>query len=141
MTVIKREVTVSAMTSSLAEVREFVEDAVRTAGFGSRDQALIILAIDEAVTNIIQYNDSHQNRQSVTLKIDVNDTRLKASIDEGMTVFDVPGLPNGEMENYVRTESGFCMGIFLIRRIMDEVSYQFKKGFENSLTMIRYRRD
>jgi anti-sigma regulatory factor (Ser/Thr protein kinase) len=135
----KKEIVVSAETSSLADVRAFVEKSVREAGFTGRDSRLVVLAIDEAITNIIHYAASHNARDTLTVSINVDDVRLKVTIDEGLNTFDTPSMPNGEMEEYIRKEGAYSIGIFLIRRIMDEISYQFKKGFENSLTMIKYR--
>jgi anti-sigma regulatory factor (Ser/Thr protein kinase) len=35
-----------------------------------------------------------------------------------------------------RQERSFTLGIFLIRQIMDEITYVYRKGFENQLEMI-----
>lgn len=109
------------------------------AGFTERDRRLVTLAIDEAVTNILLYADVHKSVETVTVAIDADEVRLKTVIEENATVFDVPDIRNGDMEAYVRREGAYKMGIFLIRKIMDEISYQFKKGFENTLTLVKYR--
>jgi serine/threonine-protein kinase RsbW len=139
MQCIERNLTVSANTAELQKVRDFVEAAVMDAGFTERDRRLVTLAIDEAVTNILLYADVHKSVETVTVAIDADEVRLKTVIEENATVFDVPDIRNGDMEAYVRREGAYKMGIFLIRKIMDEISYQFKKGFENTLTLVKYR--
>jgi anti-sigma regulatory factor (Ser/Thr protein kinase) len=40
-------------------------------------------------------------------------------------------------ENLAR-EKTYTMGIFLIRQIMDEISYTYRKGFQNELELIKF---
>jgi len=44
---------IASRTESLVEVREFIDAAARAFGFSEEDVASIILAVDEACTNII----------------------------------------------------------------------------------------
>jgi serine/threonine-protein kinase RsbW len=136
---VEKNITVAADTCELEKVREFVEAAVAEAGFPERERLLVTLAIDEAITNIIFYGHDHVSVETVTVTVDVDSVRLRAVISENANVFEVPDMKNGDMAAYVKREATYRMGIFLIRKIMDEISYQFKKGFENNLTMIKYR--
>ena len=45
-----------------------------------------------------------------------------------------------DLEKYVRTGKKQGLGIYLMRRIMDEVRYEFIRGVRNELRMTKYVR-
>jgi len=42
------------------------------------------------------------------------------------------------MAESLAREKNYTMGIFLIRQIMDEISYVYRKGFQNELELIKF---
>ena len=88
---------------------------------------------------MVRYAEYKDFDHEVTLQIDVDDVRLKVVIDDTLNVFDLNGgLTDAQFSDRIRREQGFTLGIYLIRQVMDEIMYTYKKGFENQLEMIYF---
>jgi anti-sigma regulatory factor (Ser/Thr protein kinase) len=136
---VKKKLTTPKETKSLDEIRDFVGATVQLAGFSEHDARLVVLAIDAAATSIILNADQHGLEGDLAIYIDVNDTRLRAEINDLGDVLPVGPLANGEIEEFRARALKHDLGIFLIRRIMHEVDYEYKRGFINKLVMTRFR--
>jgi anti-sigma regulatory factor (Ser/Thr protein kinase) len=133
---VQKTITMPAHPKFLSEVRELLAEALGQLTMDKRDKDLIVLAVDEAVSSIVTYARYKGYNHDVSLTIDVDDVRFKASIVDSLNVFDL----NGGMADAskVAKERTFTMGIFLMRQIMDEIVYTYRKGFENELQLIRF---
>ena len=43
-----------------------------------------------------------------------------------------------ELRAHLENERKHQMGIFLMREVMDEVNYTYRKGFQNELTLVKF---
>jgi len=136
---VKKQLTAPKKTESLDEIRAFVGATVQLAGFSEQDARLVVLAIDAAATSIILNADQHGLEGELAINIDVNETRLCAEINDLGEVLPIGPLANGEIEEFRVRAMKHDLGIFLIRRIMHEVDYEYKRGFINKLVMTRFR--
>ena len=93
----------------------------------------IKLCLEEALVNAIK----HGNRldKSLNVKIDYNlgDDTFKVTITDEGEGFDYRHVPDPTLEENLQELKG--RGIFLIRRLMDEVEFN-EKG--NSITMVKF---
>ncbi|MHC4660138.1 MAG: ATP-binding protein [Planctomycetota bacterium] len=134
---IKNTLVARKTTESLDEIREFAYAITEAAGFSEQEKRLIVHAIETAATGII-LNAREQNIEGgLAIKVDVDESRLRVEIDDAG---DIPlaGPPAGTRE-FVRSLPRHSLGIFLIRRIMHEVEYEYRRGFISRLTMVRFR--
>jgi serine/threonine-protein kinase RsbW len=125
----------------LNEVRTLVTEALSEANVAKHDRDLIVLAIDEAVSSIVKYAKFKGFENEISLTIDINDVRFKASLVDSLNVYDFSfnhGQTDAEIAQKLEKERSFTMGIFLIRQIMDEITYTYKKGFQNELELIKF---
>ncbi|MHC4660365.1 MAG: ATP-binding protein [Planctomycetota bacterium] len=134
-----KQIAMPKKTKSLRDIREFVGATVQNAGFTEQDTRLVVLAIDAAATSIILNAEQYELEGDLAIHIEVNDTRLKAEIYDKGEVLPIGSLANGEIDEFRQRALKHDLGIFLIRRIMHEVDYEYKRGFINKLTMIRFR--
>ena len=123
----------------LNEVRGLLGESLAEVPVSRRDKDLIILAVDEAVSSIVQYARFKGFQSQVTLTVDIDDVRFKATIIDSLNVFELRGGMNEtQMAENLAREKTYTMGIFLIRQIMDEISYTYRKGFQNELELIKF---
>ena len=123
----------------LNEVRGLLGETLAEVPISRRDKDLIILAVDEAVSSIVQYARFKGFQSQVTLTVDIDDVRFKATVVDSMNVFELRGGMNEtQMAENLAREKTYTMGIFLIRQIMDEISYTYRKGFQNELELIKF---
>ncbi|HYG77053.1 MAG TPA: ATP-binding protein [Planctomycetota bacterium] len=141
---IHREMTVPCDTTYLSKVRLAVLEIVGEGLFSPVKANLIALAVDEAVANIMEhaYPDefvkSGGERKDIDVILDATPVRFEVIIrDRGIT-FDPREVPEVDMQQHVKAGRKGGLGIFLIRRIMDEIHYHYKQGSHNELQMVKY---
>jgi anti-sigma regulatory factor (Ser/Thr protein kinase) len=123
----------------LNEVRALLSETLAEISLSRRDKDLLILAVDEAVSSIVQYARFKGFQSQVTLSVDIDDVRFKATLVDSLNVFELgAGLNETQMAERLAREKSYTMGIFLIRQIMDEISYVYRKGFQNELELIKF---
>jgi anti-sigma regulatory factor (Ser/Thr protein kinase) len=123
----------------LNEVRGLLGETLSEVPISRRDKDLIILAVDEAVSSVVQYARFKGHQSQATLSVDIDDVRFKATLVDSLNVFEMRGgLSETQMAESLAREKTYTMGVFLIRQIMDEISYVYRKGFQNELEMIKF---
>ncbi len=123
----------------LNEVRALLSETLTAALIPQRDKDLIVLAVDEAVSSVVHYARFKGLQNEITVSVDIDDVRFKAVIVDSVNVFELAsGINDAQLAERITREKGFTLGIFLIRQIMDEISYVYRKGFQNDLELIRF---
>lgn len=123
----------------LNEVRALLNETLSEVSLSQREKDLIILAVDEAVSSVVQYARYKGFQNQITLSVDIDDVRFKARIEDSLNVFEFArGLNDTQLAESVAREKGYTMGTFLIRQIMDEISYVYRRGFQNELELIKF---
>ncbi|HLF19535.1 MAG TPA: ATP-binding protein [Bacteroidota bacterium] len=125
-------------TDHLSEVREFISEAAGAFGFSDEDIANISLAVDEACTNIIKH--AYQNAPDKEIEISV--IRSKKNFEVRIVDFGrqfnpkeikVPDL----RQNLAHHRRG-GLGVYLMKRLMDKVEYNFMPGKHNEVRLVKY---
>jgi len=125
-------------TSSLEKVRDFVIRSLERTGLDDRSKHLMVLAIDEAVTSNILFSVETRRDGQCKVSIDIDPVRIKVTLEDSGQDLDVSQVTDSVLnETFVKARE-HEMGIFLIRQIVDEISYNFKKGFENQLVLTKF---
>ena len=132
----QKTITMPCEAKFLSEAREMLNSVLAGADVSKREKEKIVLAVDEALSSIVTYADYKKTTQDVTIAIDIDDVRFKAVITDSQNVFDF----NGGIADPERLaqERAHTMGVFLMRQIMDEIHYTYRKGFENQLELIKF---
>ncbi|MBE7490850.1 MAG: ATP-binding protein [Planctomycetes bacterium] len=134
----RRELDVPLDTRSLAPLREFVREVLGEGKLGAKVARLVVIAIDEACSSII-LNAKEQGAQgNLRLLIDIDPTRVKIHISDTGNDYDVGDITRDELLKEFTRSKKTELGTFLIRRVMDEFSYKFKKGFQSEIEMLKF---
>ncbi len=142
MTAFTETVVISNRLTELPTVRAAVARAVATGGFPERYLNRLQIAVDEAVTNIIEhgYESRSAGEASITLNLTVDADAFKIEIlDEGFR-FDPRKLDDVDIAKHAAAGHTGGLGIFLMRKIMDVVEYQYETGRHNRLTLVKRNR-
>jgi len=94
------------------------------------------LALSEACTNAIRHTADASASATVIVSFRVYETQLVIEVSDQGTGFDFDKVPEPEFDQH--PESGY--GLYIIRRMMDEVEYA-RGGEMNTLTMKKYLRE
>ena len=124
----------------LDEIREFVGAIARTGGFTDKDVYNIQLATDEAASNIIEHAYEKISDGVLELSCGVKDNVIKIILIDHGESFDPSEIPLPDLKADLSDRKIGGLGIFLMRKLMDEVSYEVKAGKGNVLTMTKRKR-
>ena len=124
----------------LDEIREYVGKIARESGFGDKDVYNIQLATDEAASNIIEHAYEHIPDGVLELTCGIQNDAIKISLTDHGEPFDPSEIPLPDLKADLSDRKIGGLGIFLMRKLMDEVHYESKPDKSNTLTMIKHKR-
>lgn len=131
------ELKVKAKLENLAVIGDFITKAMKQLGI-EQETFPVELAVDEACTNIIQHAYSGDSEKPIRILCSKPGNDLVIKIRDWGKPFDPDSVspPDTESELFERKLGG--LGIFLMRKVMDEVRYAFHARKYNELTMIKH---
>jgi serine/threonine-protein kinase RsbW len=141
---IQRELTVPSDTRYLAKVRQAVMETLGNSALPPVKANLVALAVDEAMANIIEHAYNRQPSEGsavsedITVELRLTPQRFEIIIRDRGPSFDPRVVPPVDLREHVRAGNKGGLGIFLIRRIMDEVNYSYRDDRLNELRLVKY---
>jgi serine/threonine-protein kinase RsbW len=124
----------------LDDIREFVGAIARDGGFSDKDVYNIQLATDEAASNIIEHAYEHISDGVLELSCGVGDDLITIVLIDHGESFDPSEIPLPDLKADLSDRKIGGLGIFLMRKLMDEVHYEVKPNKGNILTMKKRKR-
>ncbi len=123
----------------LAAIGDFVAEIAKEAGFDSAQVYSVQLAVDEACTNIIEHGYGGEGMGEIQCSCDPTDDGMVIVIKDWGGKFDPNEIPDPDYDVPLEELQSRGAGLFLMRKVMDEVDFEFdlKKG--NTLTMIKHK--
>lgn len=113
--------TILSRTDHLLEVRDFVSGAARQFGFSEEDVANIVLAVDEACTNIIKHAYQYAPDKEILIAIVRNNGTFKVKIKDKGRSFDPEALKVPDLKRNLSHHRRGGLGVYLMRKLMDKV--------------------
>ena len=126
----------------LDEIREFVGEIAREGGFGDKDVYNIQLATDEAASNIIEhaYDNVADGVLDLFCGMEMQGEQIRIILIDYGEPFDPSAIPMPDLKAELADRKIGGLGIFLMRKLMDEVHYEPRDDKSNVLTMIKRKR-
>ena len=124
----------------LDEIREFVGEIARKGGFSDKDVYNIQLATDEAASNIIEHAYENMPDGILELSCGVNQNVITIVLVDHGESFDPSEVPLPDLKADLSNRKIGGLGIFLMRKLMDEVTYEPRPNRINVLTMTKRKR-
>jgi len=136
-----KSVQFAAKFEYLDEIREFVGTIARDGGFGDKDVYNIQLATDEAASNIIEHAYEHISNGVLELSCGFKGGAITVILVDHGEPFDPSEIPMPDLKADLSDRKIGGLGIFLMRKLMDEVHYDSQPSKNsNTLTMIKRKR-
>lgn len=129
--------TFPARYENLAAIDQFVAEAAECAGFDSCTVYQVQLAVDEACSNIIQHAYGGEDRGVIECSRSIQDGKLTVVLRDYGQPFDPASVPEPNIEADLDERTGGGLGLYFIRRIMDEVNFDFESEAGNVLTLVK----
>lgn len=125
---------------SLGELCDFVTQAAQDAGLSEPDVHAVQVALDEACTNIIEhaYGDDLEGDIECTCRIGA--CELAVTLRDQGRPFDPTAVPEPNITADLDERQGGGLGVYLMRKLMDEVRFETTPETGNVLTMVKRRK-
>jgi serine/threonine-protein kinase RsbW len=125
---------VNASTEKISDVRHFVGDLASKYGFPSDDVHDIMLAVDEAFTNVVKHAYKYDDKKTVTVTIETGPSEFVIRLADKGKPFDLSSYKEPNIEERIMLRKRGGVGVYLINKLMDRVEYRKVDG-ENEIMM------
>ncbi len=127
------ELKIDAKVENLSVIADFIATTMRQLGV---EEGIfeVQTAVDEACTNIIQYAYSGKGG-TIAISCELQNDDFVVIIRDSGTPFDPGSIPPPDFEAVLEERRIGGLGIYLMRKLMDDVSYSFDAKKGNELTM------
>lgn len=136
---INKELVVKSTTENLSSIRTFIEQAAADAGVSTENTGKMILAVDEACTNIIKHAYKYSSEGNIILKVNFDNKKMSIKIIDEGGHFNPDLVPAPNIEKLQHQRKGGGLGMFLMKKLMDEVSYTHLSNNKNQVLLVKYR--
>jgi len=118
---------VPADENNLSEVRDFIAGICDRAGFSKSETNNTKLAVDEACTNIIKH--AYQDKGGdIRIDVQAEPGKIEINIFDRGEPFDWSKVKEPDLDLYVEIGKKGGLGIYLMNRLMDSISYSAAPG-------------
>jgi anti-sigma regulatory factor (Ser/Thr protein kinase) len=129
-----------ARFENLDAIREFVGGIAAKGGFSDKETYNIKLATDEAASNIIEHAYEGVSNGILEISCGLHKNSIVIILVDHGESFDPSAVPMPDLKADLSERQVGGLGIFLMRKLMDEVHYDADpKHNRNTLTLIKRR--
>ena len=129
------ELIVKSRTENLSLIRDFISSKASIAGLTKESIENIMLAVDEACTNIIKHAYNSIPDGEITIKLEHNSDKLLISIIDHGSTFNPDSGPDPDLQKYYRNGRVGGLGMYLMKTLMDDVKYISVPGKYNQVLL------
>lgn len=127
----------TAELKNLSQIRDFVEMAAKTLGFEPDLIPNVQLAVDEVATNVMLHG--YQSRGgSLEVELERAGADLVVRLRDEAPPFDPTTVPAPDLTLPLAKRPVGGLGIYLVRRAMDEVIHRITAAGGNELTLVKH---
>ncbi|MDQ1301263.1 MAG: hypothetical protein QG637_1184 [Chloroflexota bacterium] len=136
MTSFRRELRLIGTMADLPRIGEFIEAACAQANIDPAARFDILMAVDEACSNVFEHAYCCQ-AGAVALSFETRDGDLVIIVRDHGQAFNPAGVPAPDMRLSLEERPIGGLGLHLMRRLMDDVSFSFSPEQGNGLVMTK----
>jgi serine/threonine-protein kinase RsbW len=130
-----KKLIVKSKTENLSLIRDFVSVSASDAGVPDDFVENIILAVDEACTNIIKHAYKSSPEGELIIKTKSTLSRFEIRITDFGNTFEPDAIPEPDLQKYYRQKRVGGLGMYLMRTLMDDVKYVSIPGKYNEVLL------
>jgi serine/threonine-protein kinase RsbW len=128
-----------ARFENLEKICDFVDEIAKQAGFDDMARYGIKTAVDEACSNIIDHAYGGEGRGDIECTCKTIDDEIKVILRDHGRSFDPETVPEPDLSSQIENRKERGLGLYFMRKLMDEIHFEFSDKNGNVLTMIKYR--
>ncbi len=133
------ELKISAATENLGIIRDFVSRLAHKVGFSAEEVDQIVLAVDEACTNVIKHAYKFDASRLIEIEITIDSKKITILITDHGNGFDLSKLPKPNLNVAAKKARAGGLGIHLMKKLMDDVQFNIVRGKMTQVRLIKYK--
>lgn len=110
-------------TAELVKIRSFVESKARQCGFTEEGAYKVVIAVDEACSNLMRHSYKLDSSRMLCVQIDAHTNALSIQIVDSGSSFNPLSVPPPDMAEYFRKYMRGGLGVHIIRQLIDQIEY------------------
>jgi serine/threonine-protein kinase RsbW len=115
---------VPSETSFLALIKELTKRMAETAGFSEGQPDRLALAVDEAASNVIEHAYHGATNRTFEVRYEDRGAEFQVEVVDTGDMVDPRAMPRVDLERYVSERRTGGLGVHLMEKIMDSVTFQ-----------------
>jgi len=133
------EIELPSKTKHLHAIRMLTQTLAQSMGFGTNDSEKTALAVEEALSNVIEHAYHGEEGRKMRVIYEMERDKFTVRILHNGDQMDSASFPLDDLAHYHRQKKKGGLGILIMKKCMDEVTY--KSGpRQNECCMIKYLR-
>lgn len=133
------QIRIYCQTSSLVEVRVFLQKTLRELRLSEKDQHQVTLAVEEICANLIIHSHNCNAKDHIELEVKEAPGKLIFEIKDQGEAFNLIDYEIPDLKKVIEEKRKGGLGIILVRKIMDEIEFESHKG-TNTCRLIKWFR-
>jgi anti-anti-sigma factor len=134
---VERHLIIPGILNKVPEACDFVTQVAELAGLDERAVYYCCMAVDEWCTNVIEHGyETEDEHNRIEIICQNKENYLLIEVRDHSAPFDPMSLSDAAPSSLLEEREPGGLGWFFIRKIMDEVHYEYRDG-HNVLTMIK----
>ncbi len=131
----EKELRVKSRTENLSHIRAFIQEFASSAGFKQNEIDNMMLACDEACTNIIKHAYKSYPDGEIVIKLKCENKKLVITIIDYGKAFQPESIPEPDIQEYYKQHRVGGLGMYLMKTLMDDVKYVSIPGKYNQVLL------
>jgi anti-sigma regulatory factor (Ser/Thr protein kinase) len=124
---------------SLSQISDFIVTEAEAAGFLPNDIYAIQTSVDEACANIIDHAYGGEDIGDIQISVKILKNGLQIVLRDKGEPFDPNKIPEPDISSPLEIRKERGLGVFFMRKLMDDVKFCFSPQRGNTLTLIKYK--
>ncbi|PIU45967.1 MAG: hypothetical protein COS95_01055 [Ignavibacteriales bacterium CG07_land_8_20_14_0_80_59_12] len=134
------DVNITSEFRHLARVRSLIEERADSVGFDRAAASEFILALDEALTNIIKHAYHSQPGHPIEIHLSMQSDEAYAEITDYGDAFDPDPVVSAAQHYKELPKHRGGLGIPLMERLLDAVEFDIRPGVRNVIRLRKRRK-
>lgn len=132
-----KKLIVKSRTENLSAIRDFIASAARAVEINEDTVENIMLAVDEACSNIIKHAYKSDPEGEIKIELDFSDGKFTVTIQDKGISFEPDLIPEPDLQKYYRQRRVGGLGMYLMKSLMDDVQYISVPGKYNRVLLTK----
>jgi serine/threonine-protein kinase RsbW len=131
-------ITIPATLDSLALISDFITEATARVRLDDHSAWQVQLAVDEAATNIIQHGYGGGAQGEIELGWHIQSDQFVVTLRDRGRRFNPKDVPAPDITSPLEERQPGGLGLYIMSRLMDDVTFEFDDQAGNLLTMTKH---